>query len=378
MLNRRVGVSWAPHIVQSSRMASWGSMLRACQLIRCVSTGRDEGIGFLPTKERPMAVLLTAYDRFAIRAFEIHALDYLLKPIDDERFAEALDRARQALALHRHRLHAGGVDGLLAARADTPAYARRFTVRIGHPITFVDVVEIDWIEAAGDYAGLHVSGEVHLVREPLHQLAERAYMTWMAARSPDEIKAMQEYGAAMRALFRSLQDLREKRIEPAAPEAQALITEWNTLAVRYGLRQFMTTLLEWNPAVAQKWLQVGERALSLSMASQEAAPDDGLWAYFGAAQQASPWHQALGQNADEAAKLVDSKVDPSSAPALALADRLARICSDHSLGDPAVYARWTGAMQFRSSADENVRKKSAWGYLASAFQAHLPRAASHE
>jgi hypothetical protein len=221
MLNRRVGVSWAPHIVQSSRTASWGSMLRACQLIRCVPTGRDEGIGFLPTKERPMAVLLTAYDRFAIRAFEIHALDYLLKPIDDERFAEALDRARQALALHRQRLHAGGVDGLLAARADTPAYARRFTVRIGHRITFVDVVEIDWIEAAGDYAGLHVSGKVHLVREPLHQLAERAYMTWMAARSPDEIKAMQECGVAMRALFRSLQDLREKRIEPAAPEAQA-------------------------------------------------------------------------------------------------------------------------------------------------------------
>ena len=90
-------------------------------------------------------------------------------------------------------------------------------------------------------------------------------------------------------------------------------TEWNTLAVRYGLRQFMTTLLEWNPAVAQKWLQVGERALSLSMASQKAAPDDGLWAYVGEAQQASPWHQALRQTVDEAAKLVDSKVDPSSA-----------------------------------------------------------------
>jgi hypothetical protein len=62
-------------------------------------------------------------------------------------------------------------------------------------------------------------------------------MTWMATRSPDEIKAMQDYGAAMRALFRALQDLREKRIEAAAPEVQALITEWNALAVRYGLRR---------------------------------------------------------------------------------------------------------------------------------------------
>ena len=51
--------------------------------------------------------------------------------------------------------------------------ARRFTVRVGHRITFVDAMEIDWIEAAGDYAGLHVSGKVHLVREPLHQLARR-------------------------------------------------------------------------------------------------------------------------------------------------------------------------------------------------------------
>jgi hypothetical protein len=136
----------------------------------------------------------------------------------------------------------------------------------------------------------------------------------------------------------------------------------------------MATLIEWNPAVAQKWLQVGERALSISIASQEAAPDDGLWAYFGAAQEASPWHQALRQTADEATKLVESKVDPSSALAMALANRLARICSDHSLGDPMVYARWAGAMQFRSSADENARRKSAWAYLASALQAHAPRA----
>jgi DNA-binding transcriptional MerR regulator len=213
-----------------------------------------------------------------------------------------------------------------------------------------------------------------LINEQITPHEERAYMTWVAARSPDEIKAIQEYGAAVRVLFRSLQDLREKKCEPAAPEAQLLITEWNALAVRFGLRQFMATMIEWNPVVAQKWLQVGERAMSRSMASQAAGPDDGLWAYFGAAQEASPWHQALGQNADEAAKLVHSKVDPSSAPAMVVANRLAQICADHSLGDPLVYARWAGAMQFRGSADENARRKSAWEYLASALQAHAPRA----
>jgi hypothetical protein len=136
----------------------------------------------------------------------------------------------------------------------------------------------------------------------------------------------------------------------------------------------MATMIEWNPAVAQKWLQVGERALSLSMASQEAAPQDGLWAYFGAAQAASPWHRALRQTADEAAKLVEKKIDPSAAPAIALAKRLERICLDHSLGDPLIYARWAGAMQFRSSAAENARRKSAWAYLTSALQAHALRA----
>jgi DNA-binding transcriptional MerR regulator len=209
-----------------------------------------------------------------------------------------------------------------------------------------------------------------LINEQISPDEERAYLTWMSARPADEIKAMQDYGAAVRVLFRSLQDLREKKCEPAAPEVQSLITEWNALAVRYGLRKHMATLLEWNPAVAQKWLQVGERALSRSIAS---APDDGLWAYFAAAQAASPWHQELNQAADEAAKLAESRVDPSSAPGVTLANRLARICSDHSLGDPLVYARWAIAMQFRGPADENARRRSAWAYLAGALQAHAAR-----
>jgi DNA-binding transcriptional MerR regulator len=91
-----------------------------------------------------------------------------------------------------------------------------------------------------------------LINEQITPEEERAYMTWMGARPAGEIKAMQEYGAEVRVLFRSLQDLRERKVSPADPEAQALIVQWNQLAVRYGLRQFMTTLLEWNPAVAQK------------------------------------------------------------------------------------------------------------------------------
>lgn len=241
------------------------------------------------------------------------------------------------------------------------------TIESGQPLALEDLCNLTRSMEMGNHHAI----ARELINEQLTPHEERAFMTWVATRPPDETKAMREYGAAVRVVFRSLQDLREKKVEPAAPEAQSLITEWNALAVRYGLRQFMATLIEWNPAVAQKWLQVGERALSLSMASQQAAPDEGLWAYFGAAQEASPWHQALRQTADEAAKLVESKVDPSSAPAVALANRLARICSDHSLGDPEIYARWAGAMQFRSSAEENARRKSAWAHLASALQARM-------
>ncbi|RAN75281.1 DNA-binding response regulator [Bacillus sp. SRB_336] len=131
-----------------------------------------EALGLLPPRERPLTIFLTAYDQFALRAFEVHALDYLLKPIDDERFVEALDRARATLAVHRGRHHVAGLQALLAAQPGA-GYATRFAVRIGHREVFVAVADIDWIEAMGDYAGLHVAGKVHLLRERLHLLVRR-------------------------------------------------------------------------------------------------------------------------------------------------------------------------------------------------------------
>lgn len=112
---------------------------------------------------RPLAILLTAYDNFAVTAFELHALDYLLKPIDDQRFREALDRARAAW---RHRVSDD--------QAETnQAWAERFTVRVGQRIAVVEADSVDWIEANDDYAGLHVGSRVYLLREPLHQLSRR-------------------------------------------------------------------------------------------------------------------------------------------------------------------------------------------------------------
>ncbi len=118
----------------------------------------------LPPAQRPLSILLTAHDGFAVRAFELRAIDYLLKPIDDVRFAEALDRAREQLALRA---------GTLPVQADEATADGRIEIRIGNRIRYVDAEQVDWIEADGDYARLHVGARSHLLREPLHRLAER-------------------------------------------------------------------------------------------------------------------------------------------------------------------------------------------------------------
>lgn len=116
-----------------------------------------DGLAAIPIAERPLAILLTAHDSFAVRAFELDAVDYLLKPVDDERFAEAIDRARRQLG---------------KAVATKPAI-ERFTIRIGSRLTFVDARDVDWVEADGDYVALHAAGQRHLLRESLHQLSRQ-------------------------------------------------------------------------------------------------------------------------------------------------------------------------------------------------------------
>ncbi|WP_426197685.1 LytR/AlgR family response regulator transcription factor [Massilia sp. DWR3-1-1] len=122
-----------------------------------------ELLAALPPAQRPMAILLTAYDGFALQAFELAALDYLLKPVDDERFDDALDRAQQAFPYRGHG----------RAAASTLPSLRSFSVRIGARTVLVPVDEVERIEADGDYATLHANGKTWLVRERLHSLSMR-------------------------------------------------------------------------------------------------------------------------------------------------------------------------------------------------------------
>lgn len=120
-----------------------------------------EVLAALPPAQRPMAILLTAYDSFALQAFDLAALDYLLKPVDEERLDEALDRAQQAFPYR----------GLGRAAVPAATTTRSFSVRVGTRTVLVPVAEVERIEADGDYATLHANGKTWLVRERLHNLA---------------------------------------------------------------------------------------------------------------------------------------------------------------------------------------------------------------
>lgn len=122
----------------------------------------------------PIVVFVTAHDAFALRAFEVQALDYLLKPFDDDRFRTVLERARQQVRLTRD----GGLDrrleSLLRHYADRggPGVARIMVKEAG-VVYFQPVDEIDWIEASDYFTKLHAGGKVHLVSETITRLEQR-------------------------------------------------------------------------------------------------------------------------------------------------------------------------------------------------------------
>lgn len=129
----------------------------------------------LPREQARCIVFLTAHEEYALDAFNVEALDYLLKPIDDVRFGACIERARRMLALHRQEANFERLYGLLKFpnEGDRRNVIKRFPVRRGNDFTFVQVGDVDWIEGLGDYAGLHVGDRTHLVREPLTSLESR-------------------------------------------------------------------------------------------------------------------------------------------------------------------------------------------------------------
>jgi len=136
-----------------------------------------DGFGVVEALEKqgrlPLTIFVTAYDRYAMRAFEVHALDYLLKPVDQERLAEALGHARKQLqhpseAMFQKRVLE--LLGELEARKQSPD---RIVVKADGEIVCLRPAEIDWAEAAGNYVCLHVGNVTHILRETISALEQR-------------------------------------------------------------------------------------------------------------------------------------------------------------------------------------------------------------
>lgn len=148
-----------------------------------------EVLARLPQESLPLVVFVTAYDQYAVQAFEAHAIDYLLKPIDEARFTTALERAREHV---RARTASGQRDRLLQIIAEITGCgelaldqllthgrqaieARRpevLPIRQGRETVRVPVESIEWIDAAGDYMCIHAAGDTHILRGTMKELEE--------------------------------------------------------------------------------------------------------------------------------------------------------------------------------------------------------------
>jgi len=140
----------------------------------------------LPAAQMPLVVFVTAFDHYAIRAFEASAVDYLLKPVDDSRLHQALFRAREALAQRQAEAHCerllcllGEVSGKPSLSLDQALSAatgaelrtdQRLALRDGHTTVRIDPDTIRWIDAAGDYMCIHTDAETHVLRATLRDL----------------------------------------------------------------------------------------------------------------------------------------------------------------------------------------------------------------
>ena len=141
----------------------------------------------------PVTIFVTAYDAHALRAFEAHAFDYLLKPIDDDRFTKTVERAKQRVVEREESEVARRLAALMqdirpalaaaesgqARRAESsdpqaaPALPTRIAIRDRDRVLFVDVADIDWIGADGDYVRIHTAGKSHLVRDTMLAMEAR-------------------------------------------------------------------------------------------------------------------------------------------------------------------------------------------------------------
>jgi two-component system, LytTR family, response regulator len=130
-------------------------------------------VSALRDEQMPLTIFVTAYDRYAMKAFEVHALDYLLKPVAKDRLSEALDHARKQLAQPAEAMFQRRVLNMLAELESQKSAPQRIVIKADGEIVCLKPQEIDWAESAGNYVCLHVGPSTHILRETITSLESR-------------------------------------------------------------------------------------------------------------------------------------------------------------------------------------------------------------
>jgi two-component system, LytTR family, response regulator len=125
------------------------------------------------TEQMPIVVFVTAFDEYAVRAFEIDALDYLIKPFAENRLIEAVDRARRALVNENPGAIATQLEDLLSKFKPEPGFIQRVQVKIRERTIILQCDDIDWIQAAGKYVELHLGKACYLLRAGISELEQK-------------------------------------------------------------------------------------------------------------------------------------------------------------------------------------------------------------
>src|SRR5204863_926170 len=132
-----------------------------------------EVLAQLKGERLPVIIFVTAYDQYALKAFEAQAIDYLLKPFEDERFYQSLHRARAYIEGQQSNQINVRLETLISGMSLRPKPITRMAVKTSGRIVFIKASEIDWIEAVGNYLNLHIGTEAHMLRGRISELEKR-------------------------------------------------------------------------------------------------------------------------------------------------------------------------------------------------------------